>query len=134
MDLIVDANILFAALIKESLTYDLLFRRDLYLFTPEHLFIELKEHKEEILKKTERTPENFGALLEIFTRRVTLIPLEELIPFVKEAEHFCPDPDDMAYFASALKINCAIWSNDKALKEKQNKIKVYHTHDLLELK
>ncbi|MEK6937907.1 MAG: PIN domain-containing protein [Nanoarchaeota archaeon] len=134
MDLIVDANVLFAALIKDSLSSDLLFRRDLHLFIPEHIFIELEKHKEEILKKTERTPEKFEALLEIFTRRVTLIPLEELIPFVKEAELLCPDPDDLAYFASALKINCAIWSNDKALKEKQNKIKVYHTHDLLGLK
>jgi len=40
-----------------------------------------------------------------------------------------PDPDDMAYFALALKLNCAIWSNDKKLKE-QDKVKVYNTHEL----
>ena len=35
----------------------------------------------------------------------------------------------MAYFALALKLNCAIWSNDKKLKE-QNKIQVCSTHEL----
>ncbi|MBI2664164.1 hypothetical protein HYX10_02375 [Candidatus Woesearchaeota archaeon] len=62
-------------------------------------------------------------------RRIVIVPLEELVPYVKEAEKLTPDPDDMAYFALALKLNYAIWSNDKKLKE-QNKIKVYSTHEL----
>ena len=89
-------------------------------------------HKEEIIEKTDRTAEEFFRLLEILKRRIVIIPLEELIPYIEEAEKLTPDPDDMAYFALALKLNCAIWSNDKKLKE-QNKIKVYNTHGLSKL-
>ena len=132
MDLVVDANVLFAALIKDSFSYNLFFSDKFHLFTPEYIFAEFEKHKEEILEKTERTTEEFFRLFEILKRRIVLIPLEELTPYVKEAEKITPDPDDMAYFALALKLNCAIWSNDKKLKE-QDAIKVYHTHELKKL-
>ncbi|MEK6903702.1 MAG: PIN domain-containing protein [Nanoarchaeota archaeon] len=132
MDLVVDANILFAALIKDSFSYNLLFSDKFHLFTPEYIFTELEKHKEEILEKTERTTEEFFRLLEILKRRIVLVPLEELVPYIEEAEELTPDPDDMTYFALALKLNCAIWSNDKKLKEQDN-IKVYHSHELTEL-
>ena len=129
MDLIIDANVLFSALIKDSFAYTLLFSDAFHLFTPEYIFIELEKHKEEILKKTERTEEEFFRLIEIIKRRIVIVPLEELVPYVEEAEKLTPDPDDMAYFALALKLNCTIWSNDKKLK-KQNKTEVYNTHEL----
>ncbi len=129
MDLVVDANVLIAALIKDSFSYNILFSDKFHLFTPEYIFTEFEKHKEEILEKTERTTEEFFRLLEILKRRIVLVPLEELRLYVKEAERITPDPDDMAYFALALKLNCAIWSNDKKLKE-QGAIKVYHTHEL----
>ena len=129
MDLVIDANVLFSALIKDSFTYNLLFSDALHIFTPEYIFTELEKHKDEILEKTERTTEEFFRLVETLKRRINIIPLEELIPYVEEAEKLTPDHDDMAYFALALKLNCAIWSNDKKLKE-QNKIKVYNTYEL----
>ena len=52
MDLVVDANIIFAALIKESKTYELIFDEKLHLFTTEFFFTEFKEHSEEIQEKT----------------------------------------------------------------------------------
>lgn len=129
MDFVIDANVLFSALIKDSLAYNLLFSGTFHLFTSEYIFSELEKHKEELLKKTERTTEEFFRLVETLKRRIVIVPLEELVPYVEEAEKITPDPDDLAYFALALKLNCAIWSNDKKLKE-QNKIKIYHTHEL----
>ena len=132
MDLVIDANVLFSALIKESFSYNLLFGGKFHLFTPEYIFTELEKHKEELMNKTERTTEEFFRLVETLKRRIVIVPLEELVPYVEEAEKLTPDPDDMAYFALALKLNCAIWSNDKKLKE-QNKIEVYNTHELNKL-
>src|SRR3989304_2616622 len=130
MDIVIDANVLFAALIKEdSFAYSLLFSDKFHLFTPEYIFTELEKHKAEILEKTERTTEEFFRLVETLKRRIVIVPLEELVPYVEESEKLTPDPDDMAYFALALKLNCAIWSNDKKLKE-QDKIKIYNTHEL----
>ncbi len=50
MDLVIDANILIAALIKQRTTYTLLFNNKLHLYSAEYLFSEIEEHKKEILK------------------------------------------------------------------------------------
>ena len=52
--------------------------------------------------------------------------------FQKEAEKISPGLKDTQYLALALKLNCAIWSNDKKLKE-QDKVKVYSTNELLQV-
>ncbi len=132
MDVVVDANILFAVLIKDSFSCNLLFSGKFNLFTPEYIFTEFEKYKEEILEKTERTTEDFFRLINILKRRIILVPLEELTEFVKEAENISPDPKDVVYFSLALKLNCPIWSNDKKLKE-QDRIKVYPTHELVKL-
>lgn len=129
MDLVVDANVLFAVLIKKSFSYNLFFTGKLHLFTPEYVFNEIEKHEKEIIEKTERTEEELLTLLETLKKRLIIVPLEELVHYVKEAEELTPDPDDMVYFALALKLNCAIWSCDKKLKE-QDKIDVYNTDDL----
>lgn len=132
MDLVIDANVLFSALIKGGFSYSLLFSGKFHLFTPEYIFTEIEEHKEEILEKTERTTEEFFRLVEILKRRINIIPLEELVPYFDEAEKLTPDPDDIAYFALALKLNCAIWSNDKKLKT-QDTIKIFNTQELSQI-
>lgn len=114
------------------MAYHLLFSGRFHLFTPEYVFTEFEKHKEEILEKTERTTEEFFRLLEIVKRRIILVPLEEIIAYVEEAEKISPDPCGMSYFALALKYDCAIWSNDKKLKQ-QRSVKVYHTHELVSL-
>ncbi len=70
MDLVIDANVIFAALIKEdSFAYSLLFSDKFHLFTSEYIFTELEKHKEEILEKTDRTTEEFFRLLEILKKK-----------------------------------------------------------------
>ncbi len=129
INIVVDANVLFSALIKDGLSYALLFSEKFQLFAPEYIFTELEKHKEEILEKTERTTDEFFRLIAIVKRRVNVIALEELVPYIQEAENITPDPDDMIYFALALKLDGVIWSNDKKLKD-QNKIKIYNTNEL----
>ena len=55
MKLVVDANVLFAALIKEGSTAELLISDKLQLFAPEFLFTEFSKYEELILKKTHRS-------------------------------------------------------------------------------
>ena len=65
MDLVVDANILFSALIRDGLAFNFLFSGKFRLFAPEYIFTEFEKHKEEILGKTERTIEEFYRMIEI---------------------------------------------------------------------
>ena len=133
MDLVIDANEIFAAIIKESKTHELIFDERLHLFTTEFFFTEFNKHSEEIREKTEKTEEELNNLLDVLKKKITLIPLEELLSFVDEAKKISPDPDDVAYIALALKLKCDIWSQDRKLKEKQNKVQVYSTGDLVKI-
>src|SRR3989344_6984802 len=112
MNLVVDANILFASLIKKDMTSDILFDNNINLYAPEFIFSEFEKYKDYIKNKTERTNEEFNELMDLFERKVSLVPLEEIKPYLEEAEKLSLDP------------------KDKGLK-KQNKIKIYSTTDLI---
>ena len=133
MDLVVDANILFAALVKNSTTSDIMFSDNMHLYTPEFIFTEFEKYKELLKSKTKRTYSDFENLMDLFQRRIAIIPLEEIKAFVGNAKKISPDVKDIPYVALALKLNASIWSNDKALKEKQDLVKVYSTEDLIKI-
>ncbi|MEK6954273.1 MAG: PIN domain-containing protein [Candidatus Micrarchaeota archaeon] len=60
-----------------------------------------------------------------------IFDLNEYSSLMHQAKSICPDPDDIQYFALALKLGCPIWSNDKALKE-QNTVEVISTGELID--
>ena len=132
MDFVVDANILFAALIKKGITAELLLNDDFHLFAPELMLEEFLKHKEEILRKTKRPEKDFIDIFRALESIITIVPIEEFEGFFEEAETVCPDKDDALYFALALKLNCSVWSNENKLKE-QKKIAVYSTGDLVKI-
>lgn len=131
MKLVVDSNIFFSSLIKEGRTKELLLDLSLDLYAPEFILEEFEKHEQEILDKTNRTKEEFNNILSIIEEIINLVPKEDFEDCLVEAEKISPDPDDVMYFALALKLNCSIWSNDKNLK-KQDKIKVYSTEEIIE--
>ncbi len=132
MELIVDANILFAALIRASVTSDLIVKNALTLYSTEFLFSEFEKYKELIKNKTKRTEEEFERFMQIIEKRIKLSPNEEVRDFINKAEKISPDPKDVQYFALALKLKCGIWSNDKRLKN-QDKVNIYSTEDLVRI-
>ena len=93
----------------------------------------LRNTQKKYKKKTEKTEEELNHLLDVLKMKIILIPLEEILPYLDEAEKISPDPDDVAYFALALKLKCAIWSQDRKLRENQNKVQVYSTEDLVRM-
>ncbi len=133
MDLVVDANILFAALIKEGATSDLLFKDSLHLFAPEFLLVEFEKYRKLIKVKTNRSDAEFDKLIGVLDRRISFVPLEEIRPFIETAIEITPDEKDAPYLALALRLDIPVWSNDRALKEKQDVVRVFSTHDLLKL-
>jgi putative PIN family toxin of toxin-antitoxin system len=132
MILIVDANILFSALIKNSLTTELIFNETLKLYTCEYIVDEFFKYENEILKKTHRSKNEFIEIMHQLKSVITIIPKKEYSNYFKKAKSISPDPNDFIYFALALKMKASIWSNDKQLK-KQNIINIYLTNELLNL-
>jgi predicted nucleic acid-binding protein len=130
MDLVVDANILIAALIKQSTTAELMLEDSIHLYAPEFLLDEFSKYETEILAKTHRTEEDFYSFLEIMKRRINFIPQDEINSLLEKAEEISPDPNDVVYFAAAFKIGGQIWSNDKRMRD-QSKVEIISTSDLL---
>ncbi|MFP4400488.1 MAG: PIN domain-containing protein [Candidatus Woesearchaeota archaeon] len=108
MDLVVDANIFFSALIKSGKTEELMFEPSLHLFAPEFIFEEFYKYKDIIIKKTERSEHEFNKFIEILKKRIKTIPNEETAGFIAKAKDICPDKNDVDYFAIAMKLNCAL--------------------------
>lgn len=133
MELVIDANIVFSALISaESKTCDLLFSDEITLFAPEFLQEEFEKHKQEILLKSGLPEVDFDLALSLILSRIRFIPFSEFKSFINQAKEICPDPNDTEYFAAALKLGDLIWSNDKELKS-QDTVRIYSTQDLLKM-
>jgi predicted nucleic acid-binding protein len=132
MILVIDANILFSALIRNSLTANLLFNANLYLYTPQFIVDEFLKYENDILRRMSRTHEDFVQVMHMLKDIILTVQEDEYKKFMKDAEKISPDDKDVMYFALALKLGCAIWSNDARLKE-QDKVKVYSTEDVVKM-
>jgi predicted nucleic acid-binding protein len=132
MEIVLDANILFAGLIKKGTTAVILFNPNLKIFSPEFVLEEFMKYSSLIQKKMKRTKQEFITIMHQLHQVIIVVPKEEYEEYMDLAEKISPDDKDVQYFALALKLKCRIWSNDSELK-KQNKVKVYNTKDLLRL-
>ena len=132
MQLVIDANILMAMLVKPGLPIDLFFETRIDLFAPQLLFKEFENNKKELLKKSKLSEGDFDCLYFFLKQNITIVPEEDFIQFREKANLSCPDPKDLLYFALAFYLRCPIWSNEKRLK-KQDVIEVHATHDLIKL-
>ena len=71
MNIVIDSNILFSALIKDSVTRGIILDYNgLFLF-PEFIFEEFERHKKELFKKSGMGEKSFGSLLKIILSKVT---------------------------------------------------------------
>jgi len=132
MELVLDANILIAALLKEGITRKLLFNDELIIYTPEFILEEFFNHITQLAKKAHTTEQALHNLAKelIIDSNIKIVTKDDVRSYIKKAEAISPDPDDVMYFVTALKYKCGIWSNDKRLKNQQV-IQIYTTHDLL---
>jgi predicted nucleic acid-binding protein len=132
MNLVADANILFSALIKDSLSTKLLFNQNLKLYCPDFMIEEILKHYRLIREKSSLDEEKFIQVMHMLKDQILVIQQEKYSDFIEEAIRTSPDINDAMYFALALKLSCKIWSNDKKLKN-QDKVKVLNTEEIVKL-
>lgn len=132
MKLVIDANILFSLMKKDSVSSELFFLIDAEYFAPDFLEVEFKNHLKECIIKSGLKEEDFQLRLNQIKSKIKFIPLPNYIPFLKKSISLLPHPEDSPYLAVALLLNVRIWSNDKDLK-KQTIVKVMNTKELLEI-
>jgi predicted nucleic acid-binding protein len=112
MKLVVDANIIFAVLIKDSVTSVIFTSPHLELYAPEFLLAEVWRHLPLLARKTHRTAEDLIAGLLIVRERITVVPAATITAEHREASLASNDIEDAPYIALALSVDAALWTND----------------------
>ena len=133
--LVVDASILFSFFKEDSARRRLikeLSNRGTELVSPDFAMEELLSDKERIMEFAKINELGFKFLFSLLGRRVETFAKSEYEEFLPEARRVSPHGRDDPYFALALSLNSAIWSDEGAFKD-QTKVKVYTTGELLRL-
>jgi predicted nucleic acid-binding protein len=132
MRLVLDTNILIAALIKDSLTRTFFFFPDLELLLPEYALEEVNRHRAKIARHSRLTYREIDLLLSLLLESVTVVPAKRILPHLMAADALIGDidKDDVPFVALALAVeNDGIWSNDRAF-ENLPGIKLWKTPDI----
>ena len=133
MRIVIDANILFSALIKDSLTRKIILEYEERFLFPKIIFTEAEKHKDELLKKSRLSAEEFSVLFALLMQKMQIVPDETLKPFYDAAYEIIKeiDPDDALFIACALAYpGSVLWTNDKKLKL-QIKVRIIETSELM---
>ena len=134
MNIVIDTNIFISALIKDGITRKIILDFDYNLLLPEFAFEEIKEHKSEILKKSNLSEREFNILFLRLLKYIKIIPASMIYRYRGEASEIIGkiDREDIQFIATALAFNCPIWSNDNHF-QKQKRIKIFKTKEILDL-
>jgi len=133
MKLVVDTNIVIAALLKDSVTRKILLHPLFSFYLPEHAFGEIERHGEELMRKSGLTKHRFHQIVNVLKKHLTLVQTEEFIGHYPEAHSAMKDTDetDAPFVALALSFdNDGVWTNDRHF-DKQILVRVWSTADLI---
>lgn len=135
MIIVVDVNVLFAALMRDSTTREIMVKSGQDFCFPELSIHKIRKYKELILEKSGLSELEFLVIFNTLLRFIRVIPTEEIRQCWEEAkgimEHI--DPEDVTIVAAAISQEQAlIWSDDKHF-DRQDKILTLKTRDIVTL-
>ena len=133
MKIILDVNIILSALIRDSTTRKIILNSDFDFYFPEPSLHKIRKYKDYILEKSGLTEEEYSHIMATLFRYIKIAPTWEIGKNWDEAkkimEHI--DPEDVVFIATALSISdSVIWSDDRHF-DKQDKVKVMKTGDMV---
>ena len=133
MKVVIDANRVVAALIKDSTTRKILFDGNFEFVAPDYIKTEIDKYKNIITKKAEITKNEFDILLSLIFENISIIPQNEYNKFIADFKGYLNDPKDLAYIATSAATKAqGVWTHDLHFKV-QGKVKIFTNKDLLEM-
>jgi predicted nucleic acid-binding protein len=134
MRLVVDTNNILSALLNKGLSRKIINSQNIDFYTVDYALEEINKYRDYIVKKSGLTKEALDTMFSLFMENVVVVPYEKIKAKMKESMGIMEniDPKDAPILACALAIpNDGIWTQDKHF-DKQNKVKVWSSKDLLE--
>ncbi|MEK6868098.1 MAG: putative toxin-antitoxin system toxin component, PIN family [Nanoarchaeota archaeon] len=132
--IVVDANIIIAALFGSRATLAILTSQNYSFYAPEYVISEIKRHKEEICKEAGKLSDDFDNEINALLKFINIVDESDYIMFMEKAEEVMRKRDikDAKYIATALRVRADfIWTNDKDFRE-QRIIKIKNTDEFIE--
>jgi predicted nucleic acid-binding protein len=129
MKVVIDTNEIFSFFNVHSKARELSLIPNLDLHSPSFSLKEIEKHKSKILKNFSLVESQYLLVLKLLKIVIKFVEESKYSEFLSEAEEISPDPNDVDFFALALKLNCPIWSGDKKLKG-QSRVKILETKEL----
>lgn len=132
MKLVIDTGILISALLKNSITREILLFSTFEFLIPEYSFEELEKHKDAISTRSGLNKDKIDIVLSMIMDKITVVPDSKIKPYMEKAYGIIGsiDPFDVPFIALALSVeNNGIWSNDKHFQSIKG-IKVWKTADI----
>jgi len=116
--IVVDANVLFGALLRDGTTRRLLLYGGLDLHTPGIIWREFERNRAYLPKKSRATEAAFDLLLDALRDRIGEVPLALIGERMAEAGESLGGEDslDTPYVAAAVALGAALWTQDKELR------------------
>ena len=121
MKVIIDANIVFSALLSKNSKYrDVLFDERYSFYSPNFVFLEIFKHKEKILRCTKESEESVYGFFGKILSKIHFVK-EDLVSFENYdfAYNLCKgiDENDTPFIALALEIDGYFLTGDSKLKK-----------------
>lgn len=135
MKIILDVNILIAALIRDSTVRRIIIEKDHEWYFPEQGLAKIEKYKELIIEKTELSGSELEDLVSTILKYCTIVKKKDIEAHWQEAEQIMGtvDVEDAVIIATALSIEDAvIWSDDRHF-ERQNRIRTLKTPEVVSL-
>lgn len=92
MKVIIDTNIIIAALIKEGITREIILNDEMKFYTPAHTFSEIRKYADTICKKAKITHDEIEIILKILFEQISII--SEYKEYIEKSKKLISDPED----------------------------------------
>lgn len=117
MRLVVDANVLLGAFLRDGVSRELLLHAPLDLYAPQWLRVEVQRNLLAIAERKNLNEPILGALLERIMGTIQEVPDAALAPRAAQALARCKKSGskDAPYVACALAVDADVWTHDRTL-------------------